>query len=77
MLFRSETLSSLDALVGEATFGEARNMILVGRLIGASALLREESRGAHWRRDFPESNARFARRIARTADELLLAATVA
>jgi len=72
-----ETLSSLDALAGEATSGEARNMILVGRLIGASALLREESRGAHWRRDFPESNARCARRIARTADELLLAATVA
>jgi len=72
-----ETLSSLDALVGEATFGEARNMILVGRLIGASALLREESRGAHWRRDFPEQNARYARRSARTADQLLLAATVA
>lgn len=71
-----ETLSSLDALAGEATFGEARNMLLVGRLIGASALLREESRGAHWRRDFPGSNASYARRIARTADELLLATTV-
>ncbi len=72
-----ETLASLDALAGEAAFGEARNMILVGRLIGASALLREESRGAHWRRDFPESKARYARRVARTADELLVATTVA
>ena len=32
------TFSSLDALSGEATFGEARNMLLVGRLIGASDL---------------------------------------
>ena len=69
--------SALDSLAGEATFGEARNMILVGRLIGAAALLREESRGAHWRRDFPESNERYARRIARTADELLLRTAVA
>jgi L-aspartate oxidase len=72
-----ETLSSLEALAGDATTGEARNMILVSRLIAASALLREESRGAHRRRDFPEADARFARRTARTADELLLATTVA
>jgi L-aspartate oxidase len=68
-----EALSSLDALTADASEGEARNMVLVGRLIGASALLREESRGAHWRRDFPEPDVRYARRTARTADELLLA----
>jgi L-aspartate oxidase len=72
-----ETLSSLEALAGDASTGEGRNMILVGRLIGASALLREESRGAHWRRDFPEADPRLTRRTARTADELLLATTVA
>jgi L-aspartate oxidase len=72
-----ETLSSLDALSDEATSGEARNLLLVGRLIGASALLREESRGAHWRRDFPAPNARCARRMARTAEQLLLATAVA
>jgi L-aspartate oxidase len=72
-----ETLSALDVLAGDARTGESRNMILVGRLIGVSALLRVESRGAHWRREFPASNARFARRIARTADELLLATVVA
>jgi L-aspartate oxidase len=72
-----ETLASLDALAGEAETGEARNMLLVGRLIAVSALLQEESRGAHRRRDFPESDPRYVRRSARTADELLRATAVA
>jgi L-aspartate oxidase len=72
-----ETLASLDELAPEATAGEARNMILLGRLLAASALLREESRGAHRRRDFPVPDARSTRRGARTADELLMAAVVA
>ena len=70
------TLDALDALSDEATAGEARNMLQVGRLIAASALLREESRGAHWRLDFPESYPRYARRDSRTAGELLRAAAV-
>ena len=32
---------------------ELRNGLTVGRLIARSALLREESRGVHWREDFP------------------------
>jgi L-aspartate oxidase len=72
-----ETQESLDALAGDATAGEARNMILVGRLIAAAALLREESRGAHRRRDFPADDPRFKVRFTRTADELLAAITVA
>jgi L-aspartate oxidase len=32
---------------------EARNMLYVGRLIAESALRREESRGSHYRSDFP------------------------
>ena len=32
---------------------EARNMLFVGRLIAESALRREESRGSHFRSDFP------------------------
>ena len=32
---------------------ELDNLVLVGRLIGEAALLREESRGAHFREDFP------------------------
>ncbi|MBI4168396.1 MAG: L-aspartate oxidase [Acidobacteria bacterium] len=33
---------------------EARNLLFVGRLIAESALRRRESRGAHFREDFPE-----------------------
>jgi L-aspartate oxidase len=66
-----ETLASLDGLAGEADSGEARSMILVGRLIAVSALLQEESRGAHRRRDFPMSDPLCARRSARTAHEIL------
>ena len=32
---------------------EARNLLFVGRLIAESALRRQESRGAHFREDFP------------------------
>jgi len=32
---------------------EARNLLFVGRLVAESALRREESRGSHWRSDFP------------------------
>jgi L-aspartate oxidase len=34
---------------------EARNMLFVGRLIAESALRREESRGSHFRDDFPRT----------------------
>ncbi len=33
---------------------ELANLILTGRLMAEAALLREESRGAHYRQDFPE-----------------------
>jgi L-aspartate oxidase len=33
---------------------ELANLILTGRLITEAALLREESRGAHFRTDFPQ-----------------------
>jgi succinate dehydrogenase/fumarate reductase flavoprotein subunit len=41
---------------------EARNIQVVAHLIAAAAILREESRGAHFRTDFPErDDARFRR----------------
>jgi len=36
---------------------DLRNMLLVGRTVAATALAREESRGAHQREDFPETEA--------------------
>ncbi|WP_370670295.1 hypothetical protein [Leifsonia xyli] len=33
--------------------GEDANLLLLGRLVVAAALSREESRGAHYRSDFP------------------------
>jgi L-aspartate oxidase len=40
---------------------ELRNMVEVARLIAAAALWREESRGAHYRTDFPEKREEFLR----------------
>jgi L-aspartate oxidase len=34
---------------------ELRNMVLLGRLMVEAALLRQESRGSHFREDFPET----------------------
>jgi L-aspartate oxidase len=54
-----------------AARGELRNLLAVGRLVAAAALLRRESRGAHWRRDFPDADPRAAHRTVATAGELL------
>ncbi|MDO8955488.1 MAG: hypothetical protein Q7W38_01375, partial [Deltaproteobacteria bacterium] len=35
---------------------EVENALLVGEMIVKSALMREESRGAHFRKDFPNTN---------------------
>lgn len=51
-------------------WGEARNMALVGRLIARAALNREESRGAHFRTDFPAPSAAWARRQFATLRDL-------
>ncbi len=42
---------------------ELSNMVLVGRLMAEAALLREESRGAHFRTDFPEPSPAWQRHI--------------
>ena len=41
----------------------SQNMLTVARLMIAAALVREESRGVHTRRDFPETNPAWARHI--------------
>jgi L-aspartate oxidase len=42
---------------------ELANMILTGRLMAEAALIREESRGAHYRTDFPERRDEWLRHV--------------
>jgi len=42
---------------------ELANLVLVGRLMAEAALIREESRGAHFRSDFPEPSPDWLRHI--------------
>ncbi len=41
---------------------EGRNLALVGRLVASAALARTESRGGHYRSDFPAPDHRMAHR---------------
>jgi len=51
----AHALAELDRLRGEAD-GAERNMLLAARLIATAALERTESRGGHWRADYPDSD---------------------
>ena len=42
--------------------GDMRNLLVVGRLIAEAALARHESRGSHYRSDYPESDEALAKR---------------
>lgn len=52
------------------TWLETRNMLLAARMIALAALQREESRGAHFRRDFPMTRESWAHHIALTLSDL-------
>jgi L-aspartate oxidase len=47
--------------------GEARNLLGIGRLLAAAALERRESRGGHFRSDFPATDPAWQRRLFLTA----------
>jgi len=49
---------------------ELGNLLLTGRLVTEAALIREESRGAHFRSDFPQSSSRWQRHIIFTRDQV-------
>jgi L-aspartate oxidase len=68
--------AGLDAAVGELerlaaahprVAGEARNLLAVGRLVAEAARERRESRGGHYRSDYPESDPAWQRRLFLTA----------
>jgi L-aspartate oxidase len=48
---------------GDRPSHELTNLVLLGRLVTEAALQREESRGAHYRRDFPEPRPEWLRHI--------------
>ena len=54
-------IEDLAAQFGE-TASELRNLLVVGRLIAEAALARCESRGSHYRSDYPQSDEAFAKR---------------
>jgi L-aspartate oxidase len=56
-----ERLTALAA--GPGSSGPTRNLITVARLVATSALARPESRGAHFRADYPLADAAWRRRI--------------
>ena len=47
---------------------EATNLFTLAKVIVASALIREETRGSHWREDFPNESENWLRRIVENMD---------
>jgi L-aspartate oxidase len=62
-----EALGTIEALSARVASPSARNALATARLIATAALTREESRGGHYRRDFPEARPEFAVRTYCTA----------
>ena len=70
----SETLTTLQQLASHTSYKpcieawEVSNLYLLATAIARAALEREETRGSHWRSDFPESNNNWAKRIVQSYD---------
>lgn len=54
---------SIDEIYPQRDYLKFRNMVQVSRLIAYSALMRKESRGTHYREDFPQQNATWEKHI--------------
>lgn len=57
------TLEFIEEASGKDISQAARNRLIVGQLIAKAALARTESRGTHYREDYPEKDAAWDRRI--------------
>jgi L-aspartate oxidase len=57
-----ETLVDIAGMAGRSS-PELRNLLVTGRGLLLAALAREESRGAHYRTDFPETSEAFCHRL--------------
>jgi len=64
-------LRVISQIEAEARTETMRNMTATATLIAAAALAREESRGGHFRSDFPEMNPKLAERTKITLEEAL------
>ncbi|MEM9557753.1 MAG: L-aspartate oxidase [Acidobacteriota bacterium] len=60
-----QALGALDTLCArrDDAPGDVANLVFVARLVAAAAQVREESRGGHYRADFPHEDATWARRL--------------
>lgn len=60
----NEALARIEELTAEFgdTTSELANLLIVGRLIAEAALARRESRGSHYRSDYPHADEAFAKR---------------
>lgn len=65
-----EALAIIDALTASARSIGRLNTLLAARFVTAAALARTESRGGHWRADFPESDPAQAHRTRLTLDQM-------
>jgi L-aspartate oxidase len=65
----SEAINTIDALAARIRNPQTRNALTAAKLIAAAALSREESRGAHYRRDFPKAEPRLGTRTFMTLSE--------
>jgi succinate dehydrogenase/fumarate reductase flavoprotein subunit len=70
-----EALAELQALDKQYQpgYGAAKNLLTVARLVTTAALLRRESRGAHFRADYPDRDPRWQRHSLWTGVELVAA----
>jgi L-aspartate oxidase len=70
-----ETLATLQQLATHTSdkpcieAWEVSNLYLLATAIAQAALVREETRGSHWRSDFPDSNISWVKRIVQSYDK--------